>query len=176
MRLLLIFQCTKCEILKKSRAPVWAFLTQALELAVIFFSSFFLSYIQFVSLKQIKAWPIPKEMKLGSKQKEKIGRFFWLCELVSYGKPKWAPTKSDLCLKKFRNYTWHWKKFILYEILDNSNLICWPKTVCSNFIISNKLIATLLQCSSLIKKILLHIHIYNLYIHTYMSLFSLLRH
>lgn len=52
-------------------------------------------------------------------------------------------------------------------IINNPSLISWPKTVCRDFIISNKSIVTvnmtLLQCSSRVKKILLYIHIY---IHT----------
>lgn len=114
------FFCTKCEILKKSKGRRFEFflLTQVLEQAAIFF---FLSYIKFVSLKQIKARPISKEMKLKSKKKEEIGRIIWFMGVGELRKTKMGTNQKYLCLKKFKK---SWKKFISYKIFNNFILIC----------------------------------------------------
>lgn len=93
----------------------------------------------------------------------------FLAEFFSYG--SWWVTGNQYEHQPKLFLSQHIQKLYLARremhfvlIINNPSLISWPKTVCRDFIFSNKSIVTLnvtlLQFSSRVKKILLYIHTY----------------
>lgn len=153
MKLLLIFQWTKCELKKKK--------VHGAGLSFLFIFKhwkrlwilFFLSYIQFISLKQIKARPIWKEVKLKQKRERKK----CLNILVS-GVSELRETNMGINQNLFISQ----KLPKLYLSIKEVDFVLMIKSIIWSFqpyllqwlwlpIVSNKLIVTLLQCSRLIK-------------------------